>query len=80
MIAQAALQRAAISEHDRRDTFVFIDEAHDYFDDTIEQLLNQARKYRIGLTLSPTRTWISCRNRLRASIMASTSHQARRWH
>ena len=46
LIAQAALQRAAIPEDRRRSTFVYIDEAHEYFDDTIDELLNQARKFR----------------------------------
>lgn len=72
MIAQAALQRAAIPEHQRRDAFVYVDEAHDYFDDTIEQLLNQARKYRVGLTLSH-QNLDQLSQGLRASIMASTS-------
>ncbi len=72
MIAQAALQRAAIAEDERRDTFVYIDEAHDYFDDNIENLLNQARKYRVGLTLAH-QNLNQLSNSLRASIMASTS-------
>lgn len=72
MIAQAALQRAAISEGERTPTFVYVDEAHDYFDDNIEQLLNQARKYRVGLTLAH-QNLDQLSTRLRASIMASTS-------
>lgn len=72
MIAQAALQRAAISENERRDTFVYVDEAHDYFDDNIENLLNQARKYRVGLTLAH-QNLDQLSSGLRASIMSSTS-------
>lgn len=50
-IAQAAMERATIPEDERRPAFVYIDEAHDYFDDNIEHLLSQARKYRVGMTL-----------------------------
>ncbi|MEM8971715.1 MAG: type IV secretion system DNA-binding domain-containing protein [Pseudomonadota bacterium] len=72
MIAQAALQRAAIAEDERRDTFVYIDEAHDYFDDNIENLLNQARKYRVGLTLAH-QNLDQLSAGLRASMMSSTA-------
>ncbi len=71
-IAQAALERATIAESDRRPTFVYIDEAHDYFDDTIEHLLNQARKYKVGLTLAH-QNLDQLSPKLRASVMASTS-------
>ncbi len=72
LIAQASVQRAALPPHQRRPAFVYIDEAQDYFDSNISNLLNQARKYRIGLVfahqnldqLSPD---------LRASMLASTS-------
>ncbi len=72
MIAQAALQRAAIAESNRRETFVYIDEAHDYFDDNIENLLNQARKYRVGLTLAH-QNLDQLSAGLRASMMTSTA-------
>ncbi len=71
-IAQATLERATLPESQRRPTFVYIDEAHDYFDDTIEQLLNQARKYKVGLTLSH-QNLDQLSPKLRASVMASTS-------
>jgi hypothetical protein len=51
LIAQATQERAAIPEKKRMDTLVYIDEAHDYFDQNIEMLLATARKYRVGLTL-----------------------------
>lgn len=71
-IAQAAMERAALSDAARRPAFVYIDEAQDYLDDSIASLVNQARKYRVGLSfahqnldqLSPS---------LRASVIASTS-------
>jgi hypothetical protein len=72
LIAQAALQRAAIPEDRRRATFVYIDEAHEYFDDTIDELLNQARKFKVGLVLAH-QNLEQLSERLRATIMASTS-------
>lgn len=52
MLAQAALERSTIPEAKRTPTFVYVDEAHEYFDDRIETILNQARKYRVSLTLA----------------------------
>ena len=70
LILQAALERAADPIASRRPAFVYVDEAADYFDDNIDTLLIQARKYKVGLTvahqfldqLAPT---------LRASVMAN---------
>ena len=52
MIAQAALRRAALPASARVDTHVYVDEAHEYIDDKVEEILNQARKYRVGLALA----------------------------
>tara|TARA_R110000868_G_scaffold11516_7_gene56415 strand:- start:4916 stop:7756 length:2841 start_codon:yes stop_codon:yes gene_type:complete len=71
-IAQAALERATIPEDERRPTYVYIDEAHDYFDDTLEQLFNQARKYRVGLHIAAQHLE-QMPVRLRSTVMASTS-------
>ena len=72
LIAQAALQRAAIPENRRRSTFVYVDEAHEYFDNTIDELLNQARKFRVGMVLAH-QNLEQLTEHLRATIMASTS-------
>lgn len=75
MIAQAAMERATIPREKRKNTFVYIDEAAQYFDanDTyIEQLLNQARKYSIGLHLAHQNLG-QLGQSLKSSIMASTS-------
>jgi hypothetical protein len=45
LICQAALERASIPDENRTPTFVYIDEAHDYFDMKMKSLLEQARKY-----------------------------------
>jgi hypothetical protein len=49
---QAALERAADPETKRRPAFLYIDEAADYFDQNIDTLLIQARKYKVGITLA----------------------------
>lgn len=72
LIAQAALQRATIPPHERNPAFVYVDEAQDYFDDSIDRLLNQARKYRIALNLAH-QNLDQLDPRLRATVLASTS-------
>src|SRR4051794_18197736 len=72
MIAQAAQERAAIPENKRKSTFVYIDEAHDYFDESLENLLTQARKYRVGLVISH-QTLGQFDRRLRKTVMANTA-------
>ena len=52
MIAQAAQERATIPTHKRKPTFVYIDEAADYFDQNVELVLREARKYKVGVTLA----------------------------
>lgn len=52
MIAQAAQERAVLARGHRLPTFVYIDEAGDYFDRTIGIILSQARKNRVGMVLS----------------------------
>lgn len=72
MIAQAALERSVLPARNRTPTFVYIDEAQEYFDDSIETILNQARKFRVGLTLAH-QTLDQLSPRLRSSILANTS-------
>ena len=72
MIAQAALERSTLPEAERTPVFVYVDEAQEYFDDSIETILNQARKYRVGLTLAH-QTLDQLSPRLRSAIFASTS-------
>jgi DNA helicase HerA-like ATPase len=52
MIAQAAQERAVLDRADRLPTFVYVDEANDYFDRTIGVILSQARKYNVGMVLA----------------------------
>lgn len=52
MIGQAIMERAVIPEDERTPTFLYVDECQDYFDETIEILLAQGRKYKISVTLA----------------------------
>ena len=51
-IAQAVGERAALPEHDRTSTVVYLDEAHEYADESLEVLLNQGRKYKAGVVIA----------------------------
>ncbi len=72
MLAQAALERSILPEYRRNPAFIYVDEAHEYFDDSIETILNQARKYRLGLTLSH-QILDQLSLRLRSTLLANTS-------
>ena len=69
---QAALERAAIPEGRRRPAFLYIDEAAEYFDNNIDNLLNQARKYKLGMVLAH-QYLDQLAGGLRASIASNTS-------
>ncbi len=52
LIAQAAQERAVLRPQDRLPAMIYIDEAHDYFDQNISVILSQARKYRVGMAMA----------------------------
>jgi predicted transcriptional regulator len=75
LITQAALERASLPNAERKDTFVYIDEANDYFqggDENLPIILEQARKYRISMTLAH-QYLDQLDNKLKASFAANTS-------
>ncbi|TAJ36870.1 MAG: hypothetical protein EPO55_20305 [Reyranella sp.] len=72
LIAQAAMRRATIPAHERRPCFFYVDEAADYVDERIGSLLNQARKYKVGMTLAH-QNLDQLSATLRASFASSTS-------
>lgn len=72
MLSQAALERSTIPEDRRTPTYVYVDEAQEYFDDSIETILSQARKYRLGITLAH-QTLDQLSPRLRAAFLSNTS-------
>lgn len=71
-ITQAVMERATLPLAERRPVFLYIDEAQEYVDEQMALLLNQARKYRVGLTLAH-QNLDQLPPALRASVMSSTS-------
>jgi len=51
-IQVAALRRQKLATTDRRDFFLYIDEFQNYVTDSIESILSEARKYRLGLNIA----------------------------
>jgi len=51
-IQMAALRRQKLKTEDRRDFFLYIDEFQNYVTDSIESILSEARKYRLGLSIA----------------------------
>lgn len=72
MLSQAALERSTVPESRRTPTYVYVDEAQEYFDDTIETILSQARKYRVGITLAH-QTLDQLSPRLKGAFLSNTS-------
>ena len=48
----AAMKRQQMAASDRRDFFLYIDEFQNYVTDSIESILSEARKYRLGLVIA----------------------------
>lgn len=72
LLAQAALERSVLPEGDRTPTFVYVDEAQEYFDEGIETILAQARKYRIGI-IAAHQSLDQASPKLRAALFSNTS-------
>ncbi len=52
MIVQACLERAALPPDKRTPCYVYIDEAQDYLDENVALILEQARKYNVGVIMA----------------------------
>jgi Type IV secretion-system coupling protein DNA-binding domain/TraM recognition site of TraD and TraG len=72
LVNQATQERAALAANQRKPTFVYIDEAADYLDEKMEELLNQARKYNVGITIAHQNLGQFSRS-MQQTVMASTS-------
>ncbi len=72
MLVQATLERSTVPEAKRTPAFVYADEAHEYFDDRIETVLNQARKFKVSLTLAH-QNLDQLSPRLRAALLSNTT-------
>src|SRR3990172_4106474 len=51
-LKQAGMARARIPEKDRTDFYLYVDEFHNVVTDTFENLLSEARKYALSLTMA----------------------------
>ncbi len=72
LVLQAVLERAVIPEHQRRPTFVVVDEAASYFDANIDDFLTEARKYKCGCVFAH-QFLDQATSSLRASLAANTA-------
>lgn len=71
LILQAILERDA-SEAPQREVFMYVDEAGEYFDRSIDKFLTEARKQRAGITLAHQH-FGQMTSELRASIATNTA-------
>ncbi len=51
-IQQAAMSRADMIQSERKDFYLYVDEFQNFATDTFEQILSEARKYRLSVTLA----------------------------
>jgi hypothetical protein len=72
LVLQAILERAAIPEEDRKPAFLIVDEAANYFDSNIDDLLTEARKYKLGCVFAH-QFLDQAKAGLKASLAANTS-------
>jgi hypothetical protein len=72
LVLQAVLERAALPERDRRPAFLFVDEAAEYFDSNIDDLLTEARKQKLGCVFAH-QYLDQCTSALKSSLAANTS-------
>ena len=72
LVLQAILERAAIPEYERKPAFLIVDEAAAYFDSNMDDLLTEARKYKLGCVFAH-QFLDQCTSSLRSSLAANTS-------
>ena len=72
LVFQAVLERAVIPERKRKDTFLIVDEAAQYFSGQIDEMLSEVRKYKLGCTFSH-QFLEQASPQLRASLNANTT-------
>ncbi|MEM7206494.1 MAG: hypothetical protein AAF434_01595 [Pseudomonadota bacterium] len=71
-IAQAVMERSALPESDRLPFMVYIDEAQEYFDEHIEVILTQARKYNVAIHMAH-QSLVQLPSHLKGIMMTNTS-------
>ncbi len=70
-IVMAAFKRADIPEHKRKLALLIMDEAHAYFDETTEKILDECRKWKVGCVFA-TQHIGKMSDSLRKTVAAST--------
>ncbi len=73
LVIAAAYERVALKAEQRNPAFLIIDEAAEYFDDNLEKLLSQARKFNVGLVIAHQHLDQLDERKLRAAVAANTS-------
>ncbi len=71
-VIAAAFERIALAAAERKPAFLIVDEAAEYFDDNLETLLSQARKYNVGVLFAHQHL-DQLTPALRAAVAANTS-------
>jgi hypothetical protein len=72
LVLRAIMERAAIPEADRKPAFLIVDEAAEYFDQNINDLLTQVRKYKMGCVFAH-QFMDQCTPSLKSSLAANTA-------
>ena len=72
LVLQAVLERAALPERERKPAFLIVDEAASYFDSNMDDLLTEARKYKLGCVFAH-QFLDQCTQSLKSSLAANTS-------
>lgn len=72
MIQGLALRRAAVPEHARVPTHLFLDECHNFLTPAIEEILKESRKYALHLTLTQQTVGDKMRPELFNTVMTNT--------
>jgi hypothetical protein len=72
LVLQAVLERAALPDHKRKPAFLIVDEAAAYFDSNMDDLLTEARKYKLGCVFAH-QFLDQATSSLRSSLAANTS-------
>jgi len=73
LLSQAIQERAAIPISKKLPTFVYIDEARDYFDENIDILINTVRKFNVGIILATQNLKQLKKYGLLETVLSSTS-------
>ena len=71
-VMAAAFERAPMPPETRRPTFLIVDEAAQYFDETFDKLLNRVRQFKLGVVIAFQNTQ-QANDKLKASIASSTA-------